>query len=162
MSNILETCWHGQISKEEAENRLSGAGKTNAYLFRESDIKGRRFLLSYISDKDRGLFKHVFVPNPSARKSYSSVSEASGVMERMVLTSDHCRHPVSPIPPDPDENGNFSDQSSDDIPSRDLACHACGIVCESKEQLQVHHKSHFVVECDACLKFIGNTLDFEG
>ena len=85
MSNILETCWHGQSSKEEAENRLSGAGKTNAYLFRESDIKGRRFLLSYISDKDCGLFKHVFVPNPSARKSYSSVSEASGVMERMVL-----------------------------------------------------------------------------
>ena len=84
-------------------------------------------------------------------------------MERMVLTSDHCRHPVSPIPPDPDENGNFSsDRSSDDIPSSDLACHACGIVCESKEQLQVHHKSHFVVECDACLKFIGNTLDFEG
>ena len=80
----------------------------------------------------------------------------------MVLTSDHCRHPVSPIPPDPDENGNFSDRSSDDIPSSDLACHACGIVCESKEQLQVHHKSHFVVECDACLKFIGNTLDFEG
>ena len=61
-------------------------------------------------------------------------------MERMVLTSDHCRHPVSPIPPDPDENGNFSDRSSDDIPSSDLACHACGIVCESKEQLQVHHK----------------------
>jgi len=34
MSNILETCWHGQISKEEAENRLNGAGKANAYLFR--------------------------------------------------------------------------------------------------------------------------------
>ena len=78
-------------------------------LFRESDI-------SYISDKDRGLFKHVFVPNPSARKSYSCVSEASGVMERMVLTSDPCRHPVSPIPPDPDENGNFCDRSSDDAP----------------------------------------------
>ena len=86
MSDVLETCWHGQISKEEAENRLRASNKTNAYLFRESDIKRRRFLLSYISDKDRGLFKHVFVPTLSARKLYSSVSEASATMERMVLT----------------------------------------------------------------------------
>ena len=138
MSGVLETCWHGQISKEEAENRLIAADKTNAYLFRESDIKSRRFLLSYISDKDRGLFKHVFVPNPSARKAYSSGSEASDVMERMVLTSDHCCHPVCPLPPDPDENGNFIDRSTEDSPpASDLACHACGIVCESKDKLQV-------------------------
>ena len=155
MSDVLETCWHGQISKEEAENRLRASNKTNAYLFRESDIKRRRFLLSYISDKDRGLFKHVFVPNPSARKAYSSVSEASDVMGRMVLTSDHCRHPVCPLPPDPDENGNFGDMSTDDSPASDHACHACGFVCEGKEKLQIHHKTHFVIECDTCLKFIG-------
>ena len=157
MSGVLETCWHGQISKEEAENRLRASSKANAYLFRESDIKSRKFLLSYISDNDRGLFKHVFVPTLSSRKLYSSVSEASATMERMVLTSDHCRHPVSPLPIGPDENGNFSDisaESTDDSPASDLACHACGNVCESKEKLRYHHQGHSVVECDTCLKFI--------
>ena len=52
MSSVLETCGHGQISKEEAKNRLKAADKTKAHLFREGDIKSRRFLLSYLSDKD--------------------------------------------------------------------------------------------------------------
>ena len=150
----LETCWHGKLSKEEAENRLIAADKTGTYLFRESDIKSRRYLLSYTSDNNQGLFKHVFVPTARARKAYYSVSEAVVVMEKMILTSNQCRNPVSPLQDGPDEKKDLI-TDEDDGPASDLACHACGIVCGDKERLRVHHQGHFVIECDTCLKFIG-------
>ena len=90
MSTVVESCWHGKISSTEAEHRLMATNKAKAYLVRESDVKSNRFLLSYVSDKDRGLFKHLFVPTLSARKAYSSPNEAFSVMERMILTSEHC------------------------------------------------------------------------
>ena len=60
--------------------------KTNAYLFRESEVKRNKFILSYISDKSRGLFKHLIVPAPS-RKGFSSVNDAFSVMDRMAVSS---------------------------------------------------------------------------
>ena len=87
---VVESCWHGKISSTEAEHRLMATNKAKAYLVRESDFRSNRFLLSYVSDKDRGLFKHLFVPTLSARKAYSSPNEAFSVMERMILTSEHC------------------------------------------------------------------------
>ena len=65
MATVEEDCWHGKVSSREAERRLVAVNKTNAYLFRESDIKRNKFILSYISDKTRGLFKHLIVPAPS-------------------------------------------------------------------------------------------------
>ena len=57
-----------QISSREAEARLGAINKPKAYLFRESDVKSKKFILSYISDTKRGLFKHVVVPTQSAKK----------------------------------------------------------------------------------------------
>ena len=67
MATVEEDCWHGKVSSREAERRLVAVNKTNAYLFRESDIKRNKFIFSYISDKTRGLFKHLIVPAPSKR-----------------------------------------------------------------------------------------------
>ena len=63
MATVEEECWHGKVSSREAERRLVAVNKTNAYLFRESDIKRNKFILSYISDKTCGLFKHLIVPS---------------------------------------------------------------------------------------------------
>ena len=79
------------------EARLGAINKPKAYLFRESDVKSKKFVLSYISDNKRGLFKHVVVPTQSAKKNYSSLLEAYSVMERMILCSDHCDNPVPPL-----------------------------------------------------------------
>ena len=49
MASIVEDCWHGKLSSKEAEARLVGVNKAKAYLFRESDVKEKRFILSYIS-----------------------------------------------------------------------------------------------------------------
>ena len=143
MSTVVESCWHGKISSTEAEHRLMATNKTKAYLVRESDVKSNRFLLSYVSDKDRGLFKHIFVPTLSARKAYSSPNEAFSVMERMILTSEHCGDPIPPQVPDENRN-NLSNMSADDGPASDLACHACDFVCEDKEKLRKYHQTHFV------------------
>ena len=151
MNSIVEECWHGQLSSKKAEERLLAVNKAKAYLFRESDIKKNRFILSYVSDKDRGIFKHLLIPAPT-RKAFSSVNEASSVMERLVLTSDHCSNPVPPSTLDLSDNP--SDMSEDDEPANDLACFACDIVCENKAQLKNHLQLHSVVECDNCDKFI--------
>ena len=86
MATVEEDCWHGKVSSREAERRLVAVNKTNAYLFRESDIKRNKFILSYISDKTRGLFKHLIVPAPS-KKGFSSVCDAFSVMDKMVVSN---------------------------------------------------------------------------
>ena len=77
MSTVVEASWHGQISSREAEARLGAINKPKAYLFRESDVKSKKFILSYISNNIRGFFKHVIVPTLSSKKVYPSLSEAS-------------------------------------------------------------------------------------
>ena len=125
MNSNVEECWHGQLTSKKAEERLLAVNKGKSYLFRESEVKRNRFIMSYISDKDRGLFKHLLIPTPT-RKAFSSLSEASSVMERMVLTSDHCGNPVPPSTLD------LSDMSVGDEPANDLACLACDIVCDEE------------------------------
>ena len=51
--------------------------KPKAYFLRESDVKSKKFILSYISNNIRGFFKHVIVPTLSSKKVYPSLSEAS-------------------------------------------------------------------------------------
>ena len=126
MATVEEECWHGKLSSKEAEERLVAVNKINAYLFRESEVKRNKFILSYISDKTRGLFKHLIVPAPS-RKRFSSVNDAFSVMDRMAVSSDHCSNPVPPSI----VNRDNSDMSEDDEPLSDLACHVCETVCES-------------------------------
>ena len=48
MATVEEECWHGKLSSKEAEKRLVAVNKT--YLFRESEVKRNKFILSYISD----------------------------------------------------------------------------------------------------------------
>ena len=50
MATVEEECWHGKLSSKEAEERLVAINKTNTYLFRESEVKRNKFILSYISD----------------------------------------------------------------------------------------------------------------
>ena len=149
MATVLEDCWHGKISSREAEERLTAVNKTNAYLFRESDIKSKKFILSYISDRASGLFKHLIVPAPT-RKGFPSVREAFTVMNKMVLASDYCRNPL-PLSILIEKN----DDDELDEPAHDLACYVCELLCENKEKLKLHVQVHSVVECKDCHKFIG-------
>ena len=153
MATVEEECWHGKLSSKEAEERLVAVNKINAYLFRESEVKRNKFILSYISDKTRGLFKHLIVPAPS-RKGFSSVNDAFSVMDRMAVSSDHCSNPVPPSI----VNRDNSDMSEDDEPLSDLACYVCETVCESKVKLTSHLQLHSVVECKDCHKFIGKGI----
>ena len=130
---------------------LVAVNKTKAYLFRESDIKRNKFILSYISDKTRGLIKHLIVPVPS-KKGFSSVCDAFSVMDRMVVSSDHCSNPVPPSIVNRD-NGDMSEDDEEIL--CDLACYVCDTDCESKAKLNSHIQLHSVVECEDCHKFIG-------
>ena len=69
-------------------------------------------------------------------------------MERMILSNDDCVHPVPPLVPDLNNN------SLDDSPASDLACHACEFVASHRRELNSHHRVHFVKECSSCSKFI--------
>ena len=77
MATVEEDSWHGKVSSREAERRLVAGG---------CDIKRNKFILSYISDKTRGLIKHLIVPVPS-KKGFSSVCDAFSVMDKMVVSN---------------------------------------------------------------------------
>ena len=144
MATVEEDSWHGKVSSREAERRLVAGG---------CDIKRNKFILSYISDKTRGLIKHLIVPVPS-KKGFSSVCDAFSVMDRMVVSSDHCSNPVPPLIVNRD-NGDMSEDDEEIL--CDLACYVCvcDTVCESKVKLKSHIQLHTVVECEDCHKFIG-------
>ena len=153
MSDVVEACHHGRISSKEVRRRLRGANRVGGYITWETSGKFKKFVLSYLTDKDKGSVKDLYVPNIKGKRKYSSLSEASDVMERLILSSDNC---VSPVPPlSPDVNGNTdTDSSMDDDVRPDLACEGCDLVCESKEKLKNHQKVHTVEECNGCDKFI--------
>ena len=120
------------------EDRLREADK-QCYLTWQTEIKEKRFILSYVTEN--GAVKHATVPNPSARKVYGSLSDASEVLERMILSNDDCLHPVQ-APASPcrydvsDDNNNIS--LEEDYVVSDLSCYACGHVAEHRRELFQH------------------------
>ena len=50
--------------------------------------KIKKFVVSFLTDKDRGSVQNINVPNNEGKRKYSSLSEASVVMERLILSSD--------------------------------------------------------------------------
>ena len=153
MSDVVEACHHGKISPKEVSRRLRGANRVGSYISWETCGKLKKFVVSFLTDKDRGSVQNIYVPNIEGKRKYSSLSEASVVMERLILSSDNC---VSPVPPPSlDENGNRdTDSSMDDDVRKDLARPGCEFVCETKEKLKVHQNIHTVVECKGCSKYI--------
>ena len=77
-----------------AEDRLRGSNKDFSYLTRESDIKKGKFILSTLTRS--GLVKHTVAPNPSARKNFKSLKEASEVLEKMILSNKDCLNAIPP------------------------------------------------------------------
>ena len=90
------------------------------------------FVVSFLTDKDKGSVQNIYVPNAEGKRQYSNLTEASVVMERLILSSDYC---VSPVPPPSlDKNGNCDTDSrmDDDGVRKDLACPGCDIVVRLK------------------------------
>ena len=83
--------YHGVLSHKAAQYRLKEAG---FHLVRESDISREKFVLSFMT-KTKAV-KHCVLRNPAFRKEFKSIKEGAEVMEKMILSSDDCVHPVSP------------------------------------------------------------------
>ena len=146
MGVVMES-YQGILSHKAAKDRLKEAG---SYLVvRESDIKRGKFVLSFVTKTEAK--KHCVLRNPAFRKEFRSIEEGAEVMERMILSSDDCVHPVPPLPEaESDDNNN----SLDDGPASDLACYACEFVAGHRRELNSHLWIHFVKECSHCQKFI--------
>ena len=63
---------------------MEDSNKRQCYLTWQSQIRDKRFVLSYVTEK--GAVKHTVVPNPSAKKCFVSLTETSDVMERMIVS----------------------------------------------------------------------------
>ena len=149
MSEIVRGCHQGVMGHKLAEDRLRGSNKDFSYLTRESDIKKGKFILSTLT---AGSVKHTVAPNPSARKNFQSLEEASEVLEKMISSNKDCLNAIPPPDIDTDANNNSMDDW--DRPAADLACYACDFVGEHRRELNDHHRSHTVKECPHCEKFI--------
>ena len=74
----------------------------------------REEVLSYVTVK--GAVKHTIIPNPSAKICFVSLTEASDVMERMIISNDDCVYPVSvPVSPHRNDTSDDNNNSLEDI-----------------------------------------------
>ena len=113
------------------KDRLREANK-QCYLTWQTEIKKKRFILSYVTEN--GAVKHATVSNPSAMNGYGSMIDSSDVLKLMILSNDDCVYPVkAPAPPCrndvSDDNNNIS--LEEDYVVSDLSCYACGHVADS-------------------------------
>ena len=86
MSEIVRGCHQGVMGHKLAEDRLRGSNKEFVYLTRESNIKKGKFIMSSMTGSGSSV-KHTVAPNPSARKSFQSLEEASEVSEKTRIVS---------------------------------------------------------------------------
>ena len=81
------------------------------YLTRESNIKKGKFIMSSMTGSGSSV-KHTVTPNPSARKSFQSLEEASEVLEKMISSNKDCLNAILPPDIDTDANNNSMDEFS--------------------------------------------------
>ena len=105
MSVVMMGCHQGVMGHKLTEDRLRGSNEDLSYLTRESDIKKGKFILSSLTRS--GLVKHTVAPNPSARKNFKSLEEASEVLEKMILSNNDCFHAIPPPDIDTDANNKL-------------------------------------------------------
>ena len=85
-------CHQGVMGHKLMEDRLRGSNEDLSYLTR--DIKKGKFILSSLTRS--GLVKHTVAPNPSAKKIFQSLEEASDFLEKMILSSNDCLNAIPP------------------------------------------------------------------
>ena len=61
MSDVVEACHHGKISSKEVRRRLRGANKIGSYITWETCGKLKKFVLSFLTDKEKGSVNRVVV-----------------------------------------------------------------------------------------------------
>ena len=145
-------CFQGVMGFKATEVRLREINKEFTYLTRESDIKKGKFILSWLSED--GLVKHTTAPNPSAKNNFKKLEDALPVMENMILSNDHCVHPISP----PDCNTSDENNNSMDFEfPKEHSCYACDFVAGHRRELNDHERKHTVKECPHCHKYIPYT-----
>ena len=114
VSEVVRECHQGFQSPKVIEERLRDSDKRQCYLTWQSQIQDKRFVLSYVTEK--GAVKHTVVPNPSAKKCFVSLAEASEVIERMIVSNDDCVYPVSvPVSPHRNDTSDDNNNSLEDI-----------------------------------------------
>ena len=114
VSEVVMEYHQGFQSPKVIEVRLRDIDKRQCYLPWQSEIRDKRFILSYVTEK--GAVKHSVVPNPSAKKCFVSLTEASDVMERMIISNDDCVYPVSvPVSPHRNDTSDDNNNSLEDI-----------------------------------------------
>ena len=135
VSEVVRECHQGFQSPKVIEEMLRDSDKRQCSLTWQSQIREKRLVLSYVTEK--GAVKRSIMPNPSAKKCFVSLAEASDIMERMIVSNDDCIHPVSvPLPPHRNDFSDDNNNSLEDIGVvSDLSCYACGYLAEHRREL---------------------------
>ena len=72
VSEVVRECHQGFQGPKVIKERLRDSDKRQCYLTWQSQIREKRFVLSYVTEK--GAVKHAIVPNPSANKCFVIVN----------------------------------------------------------------------------------------
>ena len=149
-------CHQGFQSPKVIEEMLRDSDKRQCYLTWQSEIRDKRFILSYVT------LKGAVKPNPSAHKCFVSLTETSDRIEKMIVSNDDCIYPVSVPVPYRNDTSDDNNNSLEDIGVvSDLSCYACGYLAEHWRELNKHTETHIEKRCQECERFIGTNSLFK-
>ena len=121
VSEVVREYHQGFQSPKVIEEMLRDSDKRQCYLTWQSEIRDKRFILSYVT------LKGAVKPNPSAHKCFVSLTETSDRIEKMIVSNDDCIYPVSVPVPHHNDTSDDNNNSLEDIGVvSDLSCYACG------------------------------------
>ena len=146
--------FHGQLSAEQAEERLRLSGMDKCFLTRESDIRDEeynnfdyeKYIISCLA---KGSIRHFIIPNVFDRNDIISESTA-----QVISTINYCQHPVLPL------NGNCEKDSEGKKKFAKGICFVCNQTyhdpshTKNSNHLIRHLKTHKLSQCGDCQQFI--------
>ena len=181
LASVKRSFYHEVLSYSDAEQRLEG--KNGGYLFRESNVKPGMFILSYVR---KSSVAHVLVPNKNRKFICQPLEEAVEIAADVIAASECYIHPVPPPPPSQDtssrsetadsggsgqtnkkhskkakKKGNKAGPSGAGGEGVSSSCYCCGFTTDDKRKLESHQKTHKVIKCQECSKYI-NSGTFQG
>ena len=145
LASVKSSFFHDVLGVSNAEALLES--KEGAYLLRESDVKPCMFILSYVKSST---VSHILIPNKNGKYFRQTLEDAVEMTADIIASSDIYTSPVPP--PGSPQAQDCSGSETHDFDA--TKCYCCSFTSNNKKKLESHQKSHKVIKCAECKKWI--------
>ena len=143
LASVKSSFFHDVLGVSDAEARLEG--REGAYLLRESDVKPSMFILSFVRSS---AVSHILIPNKNGKYFRQTLEDANEMSADIISASEIYTTSVPP-PGSPQDSSGSETHDFDST-----KCYCCSFMSNNKRKLEGHQKSHKVIKCEKCSKYI--------